>query len=55
LAWLWWVIGCRLQLNVLRRFQQITAILHEQVQGVNDVGNIVEVSVFVGQAGEGFQ
>ena len=45
----------RLQLNVLRGFQQITAVLNEQVQRINDVGNVFEVSVFEGQARESFQ
>jgi len=40
---------------MLRRFQQITAVLDEQVQGVGDVGDVFEIGVFEGQAGEGFQ
>ncbi|WP_155952194.1 hypothetical protein [Pseudomonas sp. CHM02] len=45
----------RLHLNVLRGFRQITAVLDEQVQGVGDGGDVFEVGVFEGQAGEGFQ
>jgi len=49
------LIDRRLQLDVLRSFQQIAAILNEQVQAVDDVANVFEVGVFVGQAGEGFE
>ena len=45
----------RLQLYVLRGFQQITAVLNEQVQGIDNVGNVFEVGVFEGQAGESFE
>ena len=45
----------RLQLHVLRCFQQITAVLNQKVQGVGYVGNIFEVGVFEGQAGKGFK
>ena len=45
LAWLWLLIDRRLQLHVLRCFQQITAILHQQVQSIDDVGDVFEVGV----------
>ncbi|AUZ44255.1 hypothetical protein BOP93_01285 [Pseudomonas orientalis] len=44
-----------MQLYVLRGFQQITAVLNQQVQGVDDVGDVFEVGVFEGQAGEGLE
>ena len=52
---MWWLVGRWLQLYVLSSFQQITAVLNEQVQRIDDVGYVFEVGVFEGQAGEGFQ
>ena len=55
LASLRWMVGRRLQLNVLRGFQQIAAVLNQQVERIDNVGNIFEVGVFEGQAGESLE